>query len=130
MQIEFTAFGFKYGILAEADIVFDVRCLENPFYVPALRDKTGEDKEVRDFIMSFPETDEVLKRIRDYLEYTIPLYEKKGKERLVVGFGCTGGQHRSVTCLYVLRDCFAVQYPHIRIGMRDMERNQKALAQK
>lgn len=130
MQIEFTAFGFKYGILTEADIVFDVRCLENPFYISALRDKTGEDKEVRDYIMSFPETDEVLKRIRDYLEYTIPLYEKKGKERLIVAFGCTGGQHRSVTCAYVLREYFAARYPHIRMAMRDMDRNQKDIAGK
>lgn len=127
MCIEFIAFGFKYGILTDADIVFDVRCLENPYYVAGLREKTGEDTKVRDFIMSYPEAPEFLKRIQAYLEYAIPLYEKKGKERLVVGIGCTGGQHRSVTVATLLYTHFSPLYSCVRIGMRDMRKNQHSI---
>lgn len=124
LRIEFVAFGYKYGILADADLVFDVRCVENPYYVKGLKEKTGEDKEVRDFVMSHPEAQEMLARMTYYLEYVIPLYEKEGKAQLVIGLGCTGGQHRSVTFAMLLRDHFEKMYPHARLGMRDMDRNQ------
>ncbi len=127
MRIEFVAFGYKYGILADADLVFDVRCVENPYYVKGLREKTGEDKAVRDFVMSHQEARELFKRMQDYLDYAIPLYEKEGKAQLVVGLGCTGGQHRSVTFASLLRDHFAERYDNVRLGMRDMAQNKSVI---
>lgn len=127
MCIVFVAFGYKYGILADADLVFDVRCIENPYYVKGLREKTGEDKEVRDFVVSHPEAKELFARMVNYLEYAVPLYEKEGKAQLVVGLGCTGGQHRSVTFASLLRDYFAAEYPNVKLEMRDMDRNQSVI---
>lgn len=96
-QVQCMSFGFKYGIPGDADIVYDMRCLPNPFYVPELKTKTGLDKEVYDYVMSFPESQEVLRRLTDLIDYSLPLYLKEGKGEIVVAFGCTGGQHRSVT---------------------------------
>ena len=121
------AFGYKYGILADADLVFDVRCVANPYYVKGLREKTGEDKEVRDFVMGYEEARELFKRMVGYLEYAIPLYEKEGKAQLVIGLGCTGGQHRSVTFASLLRDHFGERYENVRLGMRDMRVNQRTI---
>jgi len=91
------SFGFKNGIPADADLVFDVRFLPNPFYIDELKPQTGNDKPVQDYVMSFPESEEFLKRLTDMLTFLIPNYIKEGKYRLVVGIGCTGGKHRSVT---------------------------------
>lgn len=96
MKIQCKSFGFKYGSDAEADLVIDVRCLPNPFYVEELKTKTGIDKEVKDYIMSFEESREFEKRMLDFIDYTVPLYAKEGKSQLVIAFGCTGGKHRSV----------------------------------
>ncbi len=97
LQVQCLSFGFKYGIPGDADIVYDMRCLPNPFYVPELKTKTGMDAEVYDYVMSFPESQEVLKRLTSLVDYTLPLYLKEGKSEIVIAFGCTGGQHRSVT---------------------------------
>lgn len=97
LMITFMSFGFKYGIPLEADLVFDVRCLPNPFYLPALKPLTGLDLQVQEYVLKFPETQEFMKRIMDLLDYAVPLYQKEGKSELVVGIGCTGGKHRSVT---------------------------------
>ena len=91
------SFGFKYGIPGEADLVFDVRCLPNPFYLPELKHKTGLDKEVRDYVMSFEQSVKLEEKLRDLIEFLIPHYVSEGKSRLVIAFGCTGGKHRSVT---------------------------------
>ena len=91
------SFGFKFGIPPEADLVLDVRCLPNPFYVPELKHKTGLDEEVVDFVMSHPEAQELLKRYESFLEYALPLYVKEGKSQLTIAVGCTGGKHRSIT---------------------------------
>ena len=91
------SFGFKYGADNEADVVIDVRCLPNPFYIEELKHKTGLDKEVRDYIFSFAESGEFEKKVFDLIDFSVPLYIKEGKSRLVIDFGCTGGQHRSVT---------------------------------
>jgi len=91
------SFGFKNGIPADADLVFDVRFLPNPFYMDELKHQTGNDKPVQDYVMSFPESTEFLERLTDMLTFLIPNYIKEGKYRLVVGIGCTGGKHRSVT---------------------------------
>ena len=96
-RIEVMSFGFKYGLPQEADIVFDVRCLPNPFYVPELKEKTGLDQEVVDYVMKFPESQELLRRIESFLEYALPLYVKEGKSQLMIAIGCTGGKHRSIT---------------------------------
>ena len=96
------SFGFKYGILTEADLVFDVRCLPNPYYVDELRAKTGLDESVRNYVMHSEESKELYKRIINYVDYALPLYEKEGKSQITIGMGCTGGHHRSVTFAVML----------------------------
>lgn len=102
MKVQFVSFGFKYGILVDADVVFDLRCLPNPYYVEGLREKTGETQEVRDFVMSHDKAQGLMGQIKSYLDYSIPLYINEGKSQLVVGVGCTGGKHRSVTFAHLL----------------------------
>ena len=97
------SFGFKNGIPNDADLVFDVRFLPNPFYIDELRNLTGNDKPVSDYVMSFPQTTEFRKKLTEMIRFLIPYYVAEGKNQLVIGIGCTGGQHRSVTianCLY------------------------------
>ena len=97
MALTVVSFGFKYGLPQEADLVLDVRCLPNPFYVPELKHKTGLDAEVYDYVMSFPEAQELLHRYENFLAYALPLYIKEGKSQLMIAVGCTGGKHRSIT---------------------------------
>lgn len=91
------SFGFKYGIPADSDLVFDVRFLPNPYYVEGLRSKTGNDSEIRDYVMQFPEASEFLEKMDALLSFLIPNYIAEGKNQLVISVGCTGGKHRSVT---------------------------------
>lgn len=98
------SFGFKYGIPADADLVFDVRFLPNPFYIEELKYKTGNDPEVQDYVMGFPEAATFIDKLSDMLEFLIPNYVKEGKYQLVIGIGCTGGKHRSVTLANKLYD--------------------------
>ncbi|MBQ7839434.1 MAG: RNase adapter RapZ [Lachnospiraceae bacterium] len=95
--INILSFGFKHGILADADLVFDVRFLPNPFYIDELKYLTGNDRGVQDYVMSFPEAEVFLDKLTDLLDFLIPNYIKEGKYQLVIGIGCTGGKHRSVT---------------------------------
>lgn len=97
LMINVMSFGFKHGIPADVDLVFDVRFLPNPYYVDELKKKTGNDKEVQDFVMACPESHVFLEKLIDMLQFLIPNYVKEGKYRLVVAIGCTGGKHRSVT---------------------------------
>ncbi len=97
MMISCISFGFKYGVPDEADLVFDVRCLPNPFYVPELKQKTGMDSEVRDFVMKHETARTLQAKLFDLLDFLIPQYIAEGKSQLVIAFGCTGGKHRSVT---------------------------------
>lgn len=97
LQVQCISFGFKYGIPPDANIVFDMRCLPNPFYIPELRTKTGMDPEVYDYVMSFESSRTFLQKMADMIDYSLPLYLKQGKSDIVLAFGCTGGQHRSVT---------------------------------
>lgn len=97
LMINIVSFGFKNGILADADLVFDVRFLPNPFYIEELKQKTGNDKEVQDYVMSFEESHIFLNKLVDMINFLIPNYIKEGKYQLVIGIGCTGGKHRSVT---------------------------------
>lgn len=97
LMVTILSFGFKNGIPADADLVFDVRFLPNPFYIDELKHKTGNDKEVQDYVMSFPEASDFLEKLVDMLNFLIPNYIQEGKYQLVIGIGCTGGRHRSVT---------------------------------
>ena len=104
LMISVMSFGFKNGIPADADLVFDVRFLPNPFYVESLKRLTGNDKPVRDYVMSFPEAGQFMDKLTDLISFLIPGYVKEGKNQLVIGIGCTGGQHRSVTIANALAD--------------------------
>lgn len=96
------SFGYKYGIPPEADMVLDVRCLPNPFYIKELKSLTGLDEQVRNYICGFDVTGEFLAHLYAYIDYLLPLYRKEGKSELVIGVGCTGGKHRSVTVARML----------------------------
>jgi UPF0042 nucleotide-binding protein len=91
------SFGFKYGIPADSDIVMDVRFLPNPYYVEELRPKTGNDPEIQNFVMQYPEAKEFVDKLEDLINFLIPNYIAEGKNQLVISIGCTGGKHRSVT---------------------------------
>ena len=91
------SFGFKYGIPLETDLLFDVRCLPNPYYIKELKELTGLDESVREYVLKFPETQEYVEKLLALLDYSVPLYKEEGKSELVVAIGCTGGKHRSVT---------------------------------
>ncbi len=97
LMVTVMSFGFKHGIPADADLVFDVRFLPNPYYIEELKHQTGNDKGVQDYVMSFPETGIFLDKLADMIQFLIPNYIKEGKYRLVIAIGCTGGKHRSVT---------------------------------
>lgn len=121
LMVTVMSFGFKHGIPADADLVFDVRFLPNPFYIAELKHKTGNDREVQDYVMGFSEADTFLDKLTDMLDFLMPNYVKEGKYRLVVAIGCTGGKHRSVTlanALYArLQNCG--QYG-VKLYHRDM----------
>ena len=104
LMISIMSFGFKNGIPADADLVFDVRFLPNPFYVESLKKLTGNDKPVRDYVMSFPEAGQFMEKLEDMISFLIPGYIKEGKNQLVIAIGCTGGQHRSVTIANALAE--------------------------
>jgi len=97
LMITIMSFGFKNGIPLDADLVFDVRFLPNPYYVDGLRAKTGNDKEIQDYVMQFPEAKEFIDKLDDMIKFLIPNYIAEGKNQLVISIGCTGGKHRSVT---------------------------------
>ena len=130
MKLSFIAFGYKYGIPSDADLVFDVRCLPNPFYRPELRKLTGMDQEVRDYVMAQEESQALYKRIVDYLECTLPMYEKEGKAQLVVGLGCTGGQHRSLTFAILLAKYFEEKGYVTQKWSRDKNKNVAEIKQR
>lgn len=97
LMVTILSFGFKNGIPADADLVFDVRFLPNPYYIDELKLQTGNDKAVQDYVMNFPESGEFMEKLEDMMHFLIPNYVKEGKYQLVIGIGCTGGKHRSVT---------------------------------
>ena len=102
LTISVVSFGFKHGILLDADLVFDVRFLPNPYYIQELKDHTGNDKKVRDYVLKWEQTKVFIDKLLDMLNFLIPYYIKEGKSQLVIGIGCTGGVHRSVTIANVL----------------------------
>lgn len=123
LMLSILSFGFKNGIPADADLVFDVRFLPNPFYIDELKHKTGMDQEVQDYVMAFPEAEEFLHKLVDMLQFLIPNYVKEGKHQLVIGIGCTGGKHRSVTLANELYDRLKDQGNYgIKLYHRDVGR--------
>ena len=120
MVLHFMSFGYKYGIPADADLVFDVRCLPNPFYKEGLRELTGLDTEVRDFVFSSEMANGLYEKIGEVLRFSLPLYEKEGKAQLVVAFGCTGGQHRSTAFAYRMQEEFSKERDNVKMTCRDM----------
>lgn len=122
MIISCMSFGYMYGVPGEADLVFDVRCLQNPFHVPELKNKTGIDREVRDYVMSFPQSVELEKKLYDLVDFLVPLYIGEGKSRLVIAFGCTGGRHRSVTFAERATKHFSEKGFRVRLQHRDKDK--------
>lgn len=123
MNIHVESFGFKHGIPNEADFVIDVRCLPNPYWVENLRNKTGLDKEVKDYVFSFSESRELLNRLIDLLDFLNPLYIKEGKSQIVFAIGCTGGNHRSVAIAEALKEHFEKKWDNVSVNHRDISRS-------
>lgn len=123
MIVKVMSFGFKYGAPNEADLVFDVRCLPNPFYVPELKPFTGQDTCVSNYVMQFEQSVELLQKLQDLLDFLLPLYVREGKSQLVVAFGCTGGKHRSVTFAEKIFDYLTANNVRVRLAHRDMQKD-------
>lgn len=118
--INVMAFGFKYGMPMDADLVFDVRCFPNPFYIAELKEKTGNDKEVQDYVMKSEEAAKFLEKLIDMISFMIPLYADEGKSSLTVAIGCTGGRHRSVTMANKLADALEEERYIVSRSYRDI----------
>lgn len=119
--INILSFGFKYGIPVDSDLVFDVRFMPNPYYEEDLKHKTGNDKEVQDFVLSSPVSGEFLEKLQDMIRFLIPNYIAEGKHQLVISIGCTGGKHRSVTIANRLYECLKKDEEYgIKITHRDI----------
>lgn len=122
ITLTFMSFGFKYGIPLEADTIFDVRCLPNPFYIPELKPLTGMNKEVFDYVTESEDTLGFVNHSLGLLDYAVPLYLKEGKSELVVGIGCTGGKHRSVTVARIFETHFRELGYRCVIQHRDIDK--------
>ena len=114
------SFGFKYGVPTEADLMFDVRCLPNPFYIEDLKYKNGLDNPVKEYVMKWEQTQGVLRRIIDYIDYSLPLYADEGKSQLVIAIGCTGGKHRSVALTQELYNHLIENKHKVSVHHRDV----------
>jgi UPF0042 nucleotide-binding protein len=120
------SFGFKYGIPSDADLVFDVRFLPNPYYLEELRPKTGNDVEIQKFVMKSPQAGAFLDKLEDMVRFLIPNYINEGKNRLVIAIGCTGGKHRSVTLANAIYHRLQVNQKYgLRVEHRDLEKDAK-----
>lgn len=122
MNIHVMSFGFKHGIPTEADFVVDVRCLPNPYWVENLRTKTGLDDEVKNYVFSFDESNKLLEKLIDMLDFLNPLYIKEGKSQIVFAIGCTGGNHRSVAIAEALKLHFQRKWDNVTVNHRDINR--------
>lgn len=122
MLVSVVSFGYKYGIPSDADLIFDVRFLPNPHFVPGLRRFTGCDPQVRRFIRSFPQTGEFLRRMESLLAYLMPHYIQEGKSYLTIAFGCTGGKHRSVMLAEEIKKALEKRRYATRIMHRDIDK--------
>jgi UPF0042 nucleotide-binding protein len=122
MLVSVVSFGYRYGVPTDADLVFDVRFLPNPYFVPRLRRFTGKDPKVRRYIRSFPQTGEFLKRVEGLLVYLIPHYIQEGKSYLTIAFGCTGGKHRSVMLGEAIRKSLEKHDYSAKVIHRDIDK--------
>jgi len=122
LYLSLISFGFKYGIPRDADLVMDVRFLPNPYYVDSLREKTGNDLEVQDYVLKWPVTEKFYNKYFDLIDFLLPEYKKEGKSHLSVAIGCTGGKHRSVTTVNKLKDFLAEKEFKINIEHRDIDK--------
>jgi UPF0042 nucleotide-binding protein len=121
LSIVLISFGFKKGIPLDVDMLFDLRFLPNPFYVDALRSKTGMDREIREYVMNSSVSQEMLERMIGMLDFLIPQFKVEGKSEIIIGIGCTGGNHRSVTFTYLLEEHFRGLGHEITVVHRDMK---------
>jgi UPF0042 nucleotide-binding protein len=121
-SLQLFSFGYKYGIPQDADIVFDARVLPNPYFVPELKEKSGLDEKVKNFLMDKSETKEVLCGIENFLEMIIPYYKKEGRRVITIGVGCTGGRHRSVFMTERLAEIFRKKGYNVFVLHRDIEK--------
>ena len=122
MLLSVVSFGYKYGIPLVADLLFDVRFLPNPHFVPELKDLTGSDQPVVEFLRAKPEVGETISRFEELLEYLIPLYHREAKSYVTVGVGCTGGRHRSVAVANALTQHLNRLGYHARVLHRDVKK--------
>lgn len=129
LLISVISFGYKHGIVLDADLVFDVRFVNNPYYVAELRKLTGLDAPLQDYVLQFPETTQFLTKALDLLSFLIPLYIREGKRTLTVALGCTGGRHRSVVMAEMLGQKLSERYQGVNVSHRD-RRYWKESAQK
>ncbi|MFA7577383.1 MAG: RNase adapter RapZ [Candidatus Muiribacteriota bacterium] len=124
MAVVISSFGYKYGMIKDADVVFDVRFLPNPFYVDNLKKKTGLDKKVESYVMMWPNTKRFVEKFENLISFVLPLYVKEGKKQLHIAFGCTGGKHRSVTLAEHLSDFLKKDGYRVYTKHRDIEKRQ------
>jgi RNase adapter protein RapZ len=123
LLIYIVSFGFKYGIPLDSDLVFDVRFLPNPFYIKELKEFSGDNQEVRDYVMGWPQTNTFLEKLKEMVDFLIPYYHKEGKSQLVVSIGCTGGKHRSVVLANTLYQFLKQSDHRVIIDHRDIGRD-------
>lgn len=122
LAVNVLSFGFKHGIPIEADLVFDVRFMPNPYYVPELKNKTGLDQAVRDFVFSFRQTNDFMEQLEKMLTFLLPLYAEEGKSALVIAIGCTGGHYRSVAVAHELAEYITEEGYQVTENHRDISR--------
>lgn len=122
LKIYSISFGFKYGIPKEADLVFDVRCLPNPFYIPELKNHTGLEDPVRKYVMNFDQSQQLKFKLYDLIDFLIPLYREEGKSQLTIAVGCTGGKHRSVVFAELLNKHLLEKGADVSVFHRDIKR--------
>ncbi len=125
LTIKIMSFGYKYGVSTESDLVFDVRCLPNPFYIPELKNHTGLENCVRDYVMSFEESQTLFDKLCDLVDFLIPMYVQEGKSQLVIAFGCTGGKHRSITFAELMTNHLVKMNYKVQKYHRDITKDKK-----
>jgi UPF0042 nucleotide-binding protein len=120
MNVTIMSFGFKFGVPQNADLVFDVRFLPNPHFVPELKELTGKNNSVKEFVLEKDQTKEFIKKLKGMMDFLIPLYVKEGKTYLTIGIGCTGGRHRSIVIAEEIASLINLETLNISIIHRDM----------
>lgn len=123
LVVNIESFGFKYGIVLDGDLVFDVRFMPNPYYIETLKDKTGIDSNVQEYVLKWPQAKEFINKVVEIIEYLLPYYTEEGKSQLIIGIGCTGGKHRSVAISQKLYEILRQKGVNVVVSHRDMLRD-------